>query len=59
MISVAVFAHSAKNNVACVEGFIAIEGVYCLLQFPLSCTFVAIARDRAARVRPSTSKKDD
>lgn len=55
MISVAVFAHSAKNNVACIEGFIAIEGVYCLLQFPLSCAFVATARERAAGVPSKTS----
>ncbi|CAM9342978.1 unnamed protein product [Ectocarpus sp. 6 AP-2014] len=53
VFSVAVLAHSAKNQSACVEGFVAMEGLYCLLQFPLSCSFVAFSQGRAARQAPS------
>lgn len=47
--STAIFAHSEKNTSTCVQGYIAIEGVYCLVQFPLSCALVAFARERARR----------
>ncbi|CAN0197032.1 unnamed protein product [Pylaiella littoralis] len=49
IFSIQVLAHTAKNHAACVEGFVALEGLYCLLQFPLSCAFVAFSQDRAAR----------
>ncbi|CAN0271402.1 unnamed protein product, partial [Hapterophycus canaliculatus] len=49
VFSVAVLAHSAKNHTACVEGFVALEGAYCMLQFPLSCAFVAFSQERASR----------
>ncbi|CAM9379934.1 unnamed protein product [Scytosiphon promiscuus] len=52
VFSVAVLAHSAKNHTACIEGFVALEGAYCILQFPLSCAFVAFSQERAARHAP-------
>lgn len=58
IFSVAVLAHSAKNQSACIEGFVALEGLYCVLQFPLSCAFVTFSQERAARrgaPRPKTA----
>ena len=56
IFSVAVLAHSAKNQSACIEGFVALEGLYCVLQFPLSCGFVAFSQERAARRGAPPSK---
>ncbi len=56
IFSVAVLAHSAKNRSACVEGFVTLEGLYCVLQFPLSCAFVAFSQERAARTAGSSMK---
>eukprot|EP00904_Undaria_pinnatifida_P008584 jgi/Undpi1/4856/HiC_scaffold_19.g08209.m1 len=47
--SFAIFGHTAKNQVSCLEGFIALEGLFFLLQFPLSCALAAFAQERVGR----------
>eukprot|EP00903_Cladosiphon_okamuranus_P018663 g17177.t1 len=56
IFSVTALAHTAKNHSACIEGFVALEGLYCLLQFPVSCAFVAFSQEKAARRGAPLSK---
>ena len=56
-MSYAVFGHAAKNQVSCLEGFIALEGLFFLLQFPLSCALVAFGQERVERSTAATLKR--
>lgn len=55
--AVAVLDHGGKNKMACFEGFAAVEGIYCLWQFPLSCAAMAVAQRGYLRGRVSYRAK--
>lgn len=56
MFSFAVLAHSAKNKVASFAIFALLEGVFGILQFPLSCVAVAVARGAFPPGAPRSTK---